>query len=149
MTASTRLGLVAVILLSATLYMAWAGASSSWRYYLTVDEALAVDPSSAHVPVRVSGTVVANSLTISDDGQQAEFQLAGSGGNLHVTYAGQVPLNLAESKQVVVEGVVSERCVIQADQVLTRCSSKYSAQSIETARLPDDCAVDRESGIVR
>ncbi|MCA9152179.1 MAG: cytochrome c maturation protein CcmE, partial [Planctomycetales bacterium] len=90
-----------------------------------------------------SGEVVPGSLEIAADGHGAEFQLGGNGRNLHVSYRGQVPLNLAESRQVVVEGVVTDRCVIRAEQVLTRCSSKY------TAKLPAEYSADSDAGIVR
>jgi len=127
MTAGARLAMGGIIVLSATIYLACVGASSSWQYYLTVDECLSPTVGLAHRPIRVSGEVRLGSLIILAKRQGAEFELVGNRGNLHVCYAGHVPDNLAEARQVVVEGQLQESKVLQADYVLTRCSSKYAA----------------------
>jgi cytochrome c-type biogenesis protein CcmE len=96
----------ALLVAAAIGYLAYLGAASSWQYYLSVDEA-AVD--AAHLlgkRIRVSGRVVAGSLTIVDDRRQATFDLAGELHKLHATCRCSLPDNLAEDIDIVVEGTL-------------------------------------------
>jgi cytochrome c-type biogenesis protein CcmE len=137
MATGTRLALGAAIVLGVTGYMAFVGASSSWQYYLTVDECLAQRPQLLDARIRVSGSVAAASLRVAPDGGDATFLLQGSGGTLSVRCSGPLPDNLAEGREVVVEGQLRGGCLV-GDRVLTRCASKYSSQAPpdESARYP-------------
>ena len=128
MATGTRLAIGATIVLSVTAYMAYLGASSSWRYYLTVDECLAEATQLQSHRIRVSGVISADSLQVDRDRQRAEFRLEGSGQDLSVSCLGPLPDNLAEQRQVVVEGNLRPDGVLSGDKVLTRCASKYSSQ---------------------
>jgi cytochrome c-type biogenesis protein CcmE len=114
----------ALLVAAAIGYLAYLGAASSWQYYLSVDEAVA---DAAHLEgrrLRVSGRVVAGSLSISDDRRQATFDIASEKHTLHVACHCVVPDNLAEDIDVVVEGVFGVDG-IHGDKVITRCASKY------------------------
>jgi cytochrome c-type biogenesis protein CcmE len=119
----------AAIVLSVIAYMAYLGASSSWQYYLTVDECIAQASTLHHSPIRVSGEVAAGSLRMAPNGSAVAFVLAGSAGNLTVSCASPVPDNLAEGRQVVVEGRLKNCRLLESNKVLTRCASKYSSES--------------------
>ena len=62
MATGTRLAIGAGVVLLVTGYWAYIGASSSWQYYLTVDECVANLAHWQQQPVRVSGTIVSDTL---------------------------------------------------------------------------------------
>lgn len=130
---STRLRLAILAVLAAGLagYLAYLGASASWQYYLTVDECIAggVDPGDR---VRVSGKIVEGSLNTSADRSEAEFLLEGTDGHLPVICSGPLPDNLAENREVVVEGRIEPSGRLCGEKVLTRCESKYRSEDSTT-----------------
>jgi cytochrome c-type biogenesis protein CcmE len=135
MTTGNRLALLGMVLAGATAYMAFLGASSSWRYYATVDECLSNLPTFAGQRIRVSGKVAADTLQIEKDRRSASFSLQGAEGNLQVNCSGLLPDNLAEERDVVAEGVLESSGVLRCDKVLTQCASKYqSASASHTTR---------------
>jgi cytochrome c-type biogenesis protein CcmE len=129
MTAGKRLGLFGVVLAALTVCMAYLGASSSWRYYATVDECLSNLSTFTGQRIRVSGKVAAKTLEIAEDRKHAIFSLRGSAGDLQVVCTGLVPDNLAEDRDVVAEGLLEKSAVLQCDKVLTQCASKYQADA--------------------
>lgn len=139
MTAGRKLVLLGLVLVGATAWFAWQGASGSWQYYLTVDEFLAQAPTLGDVRVRLGGRVAGGSLEIGADRRRAAFELEGTGRRLPVHYAGIVPDNLAEGRDVVVEGRRQGDGAFQADRLLTRCASKYepAASLPSTPGLPE------------
>ncbi|MEX0613976.1 MAG: cytochrome c maturation protein CcmE, partial [Pirellulales bacterium] len=84
-------------------YLAFLGGTSSWHYYLSVDEAIADKDHLSGKHVRVSGRVVVGSLTIVEHRRNATFDLAGEKHNLHAACRCSLPDNLAEDIDVVVE----------------------------------------------
>jgi cytochrome c-type biogenesis protein CcmE len=127
MTTGMRLIIGSGIILGVSVYMLGLGASSSWQYYLTVDECVANSTTLVQAPVRVSGTVAADSLQTGTLGGEAVFVLQGGQGRLRVSCPGDLPENIAEGKEVVVEGRLQSGNRLRADRVLTRCASKYSS----------------------
>lgn len=117
------------VLASVTGYMAYAGASSSWQYYLTVDECLLHQQ--REQDVRVSGTIAPGSLHISPERDEAVFTLQGATGELRVTCAAPLPDNLQEEVEVVAEGRIGDAGEFEAHKVLTRCASKYASRDRE------------------
>ena len=128
MNVNKKLLLVAIVVASVTGYLAYSGASSSWQYYLTVDECLDDGPALVGSRLRVSGKIAAGSLHLGADRRHATFSLEGSRGQLQVACAGSLPDNLAEAKDVVVEGRLDAEGVLCGEKVLTRCASKYQSQ---------------------
>ena len=55
-------------------YLAYLGGTSSWQYYLSVDEAIAHKNDLSGKRVRVSGRIVAGSLTIGEDRRNATYR---------------------------------------------------------------------------
>ena len=117
-----------------TGYMAYVGASSSWKYYVTADECLADMTRFEGVRVHVSGGVAPGTLRISPEGNRASFSLLGQTGTLEVRYEGPLPDNLAQAMDVVVEGRCESGGTIRADKVLTRCASKYEPERTKAVR---------------
>jgi cytochrome c-type biogenesis protein CcmE len=121
------LAILAVLAAGLAGYLAYLGASASWQYYLTVDECMAggVDPGDR---VRVSGKIVDGSLRTNDDRSEAQFLLEGTQANLPVICGGPLPDNLAENREVVVEGQIEPSGRLRGEKVLTRCESKYRSE---------------------
>ena len=67
-------------------------------------------------------------LRVAADRRSATFQLVGQGKNLAVTSSCFVPDNLAEEREVVVEGRLENRERLRADKLITRCASKYESR---------------------
>ena len=57
MTTGRKLTLGAIVIASVTAYLAFAGANSSWQYYLTVDECVDQAPQIVGSRLRVHGRV--------------------------------------------------------------------------------------------
>ncbi len=137
MTPRKRSALGACIVVAVTAYMAYVGASSSWKYYVTADECLADVTRFEGLRVRVSGAVAPGSLQISPQRNSASFCLQGQTGSLDVVYQGPLPDNLTESMDVVVEGRCEAGGKIVGDKVLTRCASKYeSTEQNDSTSVP-------------
>lgn len=121
----------AALVAAAIGYLAFLGAASSWQYYLSVDEALADAAQLEGLRLRVSGRVVAGSLSIGEDRRHAAFELAGDSHTLQVACHCLLPDNLAEDIEVVVEGVFIGGNV-RGEKVITRCASKYEPYEATT-----------------
>ena len=141
MSTGKKLTIAGLVIAGATAYMAYLGASSSWQYYMTVQECVENAPQVAGQRIRVSGTIVPGSLLIAPDRQEARFALGEAGSNLPVVCKGPLPddLSPAKSMDVVVEGHLEGSCTLGhevlmvGDRLITKCASKYSTQKNEPA----------------
>ncbi|MHC4401488.1 MAG: cytochrome c maturation protein CcmE [Planctomycetota bacterium] len=136
MTVGRKLALGVLVVVGATAYMAYFGAASSWRYYMTVDECLAGPAELTAERIRVSGKVAEGSLRIAPGRNQVDFSLKGTTGELRVVFRGMPPDNLVEGANVVAEGRLREHDLLSADKVLTRCASKYQSKESPGASGP-------------
>jgi len=129
-----------VVILGAMSYFIYAAAKSSWAYYYSVDEfaeateagALKPGANPGQVPlsgtIRLAGKVVANSLEHTEQSGIARFRLAGNKHEIEVAYEGPVAGTFQGGKEVLVEGRWGKDGIFKAEQVLTRCESKYKAR---------------------
>jgi len=124
MSQSIKISVAALFSLVSIGYLAFLGGATSWKYYLTVDEAVADGPELVGSRIRVSGKIEAGTLVVGDDRRQATFNLVGESHNLHAVCRCTLPDNLAENIDVVVEGTLEDGCV-DGRKVITRCASKY------------------------
>jgi cytochrome c-type biogenesis protein CcmE len=127
MTIRTKIILGIVVAASAVAYVAYLGASTSWQYYMLVDECYVQSDRLIGKRLRISGRVQEGSLQVSENRRHASFTLAGSEHKLSVSCGGPLPDNLAEKMEVVVEGKMGADCQIEGNRVITRCASKYAA----------------------
>ena len=141
MTTGRKLAIGGVMVAGVTVYMAYVGASTSWQYYLTVDECLADGEGLLGDRIRISGKVARDSLLIAADRREASFALEGTEGNLKVICSGPLPDNLAEEMDVVVQGCLENPGLLRGEKVLTRCASKYESQR-PAASSQDGVAVE-------
>lgn len=129
-----------VVIATVCGYMAYVGASSSWQYYLSVDECLADAPALVGHPIRVNGRVASEAVYLPQERREAVFYLAGQTGQLQVQCAGTLPDNFGEGKDVVVEGRLESPQLLRGRKVLTRCASKYASEKDPAARSGDDAS---------
>ncbi len=127
MTSGKKLAIGAALLAAAVGYMAYLGAASSWQYYVTTDECLADPATFVGQRLRVSGKVAAGTLQLGVAPRQIAFALEGSKRTLPVVCPGPAPDNLAEQMEVVVEGRLDSKGVLQGEKLITRCASKYES----------------------
>jgi cytochrome c-type biogenesis protein CcmE len=121
-----KLATAGAVVAAVLAYMAYVGASADWQYYLTAEECLARGAETAGRRVRVSGTIVAGTLRVSDDRRETSFRLTGQDRDLPVVCSCPAPDNMSESKEVVVEGRMAvPEGVFRGDKIITRCASKY------------------------
>jgi cytochrome c-type biogenesis protein CcmE len=125
-----KLAIGAFVLAMATAYLAYLGASTSWRYYVHVDECSKSPDTFAGQRLRVSGRISAGTLVVRKDRSLASFSLYGMHSQLPVSCCGPLPDNLAEEMEVVVEGTMRADGQLHGEKVLTRCASKYEAGSV-------------------
>ena len=139
MSTGKKLTIAGLVIAGATAYMAYLGASSSWQYYMTVQECVENASQVGSQRIRVSGTIVPGSLVIAPDRQEARFALSEAGNNLPVVCKGPLPDDLSPTKsmEVVVEGHLEGSCTLYGDKLITKCASKYSAQKKEPTATAD------------
>ena len=115
-------------------YMVYAGAVSTWQYYVTVEECLQDQTQLQGQRLRVAGTVVEGSLKIAASRKSGCFTLENreQGSTKHqlmVQCECYLPQTLTEGIGVVAEGVLAPDGILRAHEVLTRCASKYSSNT--------------------
>ena len=124
-----KLTLGGAIVAGAATYLAYLGAATSWQYYLLVDECAERQVELVGQRMRVSGQVESNTLQVRDDRSLASFVLRGQRSKLSVSCKGPLPDNLAEGIDVVVEGTLEQQGLLRGEKVMTRCASKYQANT--------------------
>lgn len=129
---AARLTLAGAVCAAMLLYLAYLGFSTTWQYYVLVDECGAEAGRFSGKRLRVSGKVAPGTLAITEDRRQACFHLVGDTHRIPVRCAGPLPDNLAECIDVVVEGILQEDGQLQGHKVITRCASKYAPKGQES-----------------
>lgn len=101
---------------------------SSFSYYIPVDEFPSKQSLAQTSTLRIAGIVGRDSVSDDVEKMLLTFDLKGKHVSLPIAYAGTRPDNFAEDREVVVEGRLGTDGVFQADTLLTKCESKYSAK---------------------
>jgi cytochrome c-type biogenesis protein CcmE len=130
---TTKLLVCGVVIAASLAYAVYLGASSSWQYYLQVDECLDQADQFYGKRLRLSGRVATGTLKASPEHREANFVLEGNEHKLPVCYRGSIPDNLAEGRDVVVEGALAGDGHFQCETLITRCASKYAPKEASEA----------------
>ena len=128
-----KLCVAGAVLALAIGYLAYAGVKLGRSYYLQVDAFLA-DSQFHSQRVRLHGKVGQDNLVVQDGGLTTNFQLLGQRSILPVVYTGAVPDLFKPDCEVVVEGLLGSDGVFKADQLLTKCASKYDQHDGDVER---------------
>lgn len=130
MTANKTKVLVAcVILVGAVGFLCYAGISAGRSFYLSVDEYLSNDEYLSH-HVRLHGIVGQEQLNIDPDDRSLTFLILGETTKVKVEYNGVVPDLFEVGGEVVVVGRMGEDGAFEAEELLTKCASKYEMRKI-------------------
>ncbi len=100
-------------------------------YYLTVDEYHSRQANLEGERVRVNGEVVADSEVWDAQATRLEFRVQDAGGqhDLKVVYHGPRPDNFHRATSAILEGSMAADGTFQADNLLTKCPSRYEEES--------------------
>jgi cytochrome c-type biogenesis protein CcmE len=132
----TKVIIGTVVIGTAVGYLLYHAVESSWAYYYSVDEFVETSKQTAAEAaeidagriIRLGGRVKKGSVVRNAEKMQLDFELAGEKNSIAVRYYGPVPQNFADDKEVLVEGGVGANGLFRANQILTRCESKYKAR---------------------
>ena len=134
-TVPRKFAIAAVCVLAAIAYLASAGVKKGWAYYLTVDQ-FGAETRFHDQRVKLCGTVATEEFEVHRGLMTANFRVKGQSSSLPVIYHGAIPDMFRQGAEVVVEGKLNQSGVFVADHLLTKCASKYDAQSGNGAAMP-------------
>ena len=132
-----RIGLTAVVLLSAFTFLMWTSLRDGAQYFKHVDEVMADRQAWEGKPLQLHGYVIPGSIAQRPNTLDWRFKIqnnpirAGEPGNvMTVTYSGIVPDTFKGEAEVVLHGKLStEGFHTDPNGVIAKCPSKYEAAS--------------------
>jgi len=127
MKASTKFLIGSGIIVITLVLLAYVGYTQSKTYYHTISELPSLRAAQLHERMRVSGNVEDGS--IQHLANSINFVLVEQGKQLPVTYVGRDPLpdTFKDGAQALVEGRLMPDGHFSAEQVQSKCASKYQA----------------------
>jgi len=126
-----KIGIAVVVIVSAILYLVFAGFEKSMVYYLTVSELKARGSEMYGEGVRVSGYVEAGTIESNQVSMEHRFVITADGEKLPVLYKGITPDTFKEGVEVVVEGKYEPSGLFMAENLLAKCPSKYEGLELD------------------
>lgn len=123
----------ALVLVAVVGYLAVTGMKNSMMYYYTPDELAAkvtADPTAHDMGAKVGGRVVPGSVKFDPRTLDLRFDvvdIATGRTRFPVHYNGPLPDTFEEGRDVVVTGKLTEAGTFEANEVLTKCGSRYEA----------------------
>jgi cytochrome c-type biogenesis protein CcmE len=100
----------------------------SQTYFYEVDQAVAQGEDLVGQTVRIKGDVEPGSVVGEDGVLGRSFRIAHKGKSLDVRYEKALPDTFKDGVEVVVQGEVDDNYVLQADEVMVKCPSRYEGQ---------------------
>ena len=104
-------------------YLVFTAASGSAAYYVTIQEAQDQGPSRRNV--RISGTIVGESIVWEPRDLLLQFDIVDESGRMSVVYNGARPDMFRDQAELVVEGKLSPEGIFEARTLVLKCPSKY------------------------
>jgi len=128
--ARNRLIGVTVIILAVAAAVFFGSGAGQGAYSRSVDEAVN-DASLVGTRIKVSGSVIAGSWDKKTDPMKFRIRAEGktSGPELSVTYTGAAPNTFGNDTVAIVTGTLEQGGVMRADDMITKCPSKYSSNA--------------------
>lgn len=130
------IGVTAIVLLIIVAIFASIGSRGGTAYYKSVEE-IATDESLADERVKVGGAVVTGSWDRKSNPMRftikGEEDTTDAGPTVKVVYNGPVPSTFGDGVTAIVTGEISADGTIEADEMITKCPSKYESA---TGALP-------------
>ncbi|MFZ5827819.1 MAG: cytochrome c maturation protein CcmE [Bacillota bacterium] len=124
----TKVYLGVTFILAAIGFLIFSAMQGTTMYYMTVDEALAVQGQQLDKAIRMKGKIVHASVSSDIRQPLLRFQVQGeSGGAIWIEFKGVKPDNMLEAIDAIVEGRFNSQGVFIADSLLMTCPSKYES----------------------
>jgi cytochrome c-type biogenesis protein CcmE len=120
-----------LVIIAALVYLVVGGFKDTAVYYMTVKELYADQSMPVGEGVRISGYVVPETINWDAENIKLSFAMAEEQDTLNVEYSGIMPDQLAEAQQIVVEGKLESGKLLQANNILLKCPSKYEVKETE------------------
>lgn len=118
---------VGLIVVALAVLMAL-GFSQSKMYFVTLDELLRQPAARTGQQLRVNGKLIGSSVGFDPDKVLLKFTLTDGKQSLPVVYKGVRPGSFEDGTEVLVEGRFQDG-TFHAENVLTKCPSKYEAKT--------------------
>ncbi len=123
-----KLIVVAVVIFAAVGYLIYnAFQSSAASYFVTVGELQQQSAAMNGHRVQVGGNVKTGSIVKGTPGSPISFSITDGTHSIPVVYSGVLPDIFSDQVQVVVEGTYHANGTFQADNLLTKCPSRFTA----------------------
>ncbi len=123
-----KLIVVALVIFAVIGYLIFnAFKSSAASYFVTVSELQAQSVTMDGQRVQVGGNVETGSIQKGKPGDPINFVVTDGSHSIPVVYSGVLPDIFADNAQVVVEGTYHANGTFQADSLLTKCPSRFTA----------------------
>lgn len=127
-----KLILVISIMLGAFGYLMFSGFNNAKSYYMTINEVTASEGKGkiGKQNLKVSGKLVGQSVKWDPSKPELRFDMISEDQKetMPVLYKGVKPDNFNDGIEVIVDGKYTVEQVFLAEQVLTKCPSKYEEQ---------------------
>jgi cytochrome c-type biogenesis protein CcmE len=123
-----KLIVVGIVILAAIGYLIYnAFQSSAASYFVTVGELQQQSATMDGQRVQVGGNVLPGSVVKGKPGDPITFSVTDGTQSIPVVYSGVLPDIFTDNAQVVVEGTYHANGTFQADSLLTKCPSRFTA----------------------
>lgn len=128
---AVKIGLSVVVAVSALGLMAWSLSRSSGTY-VKVDELESRKADLVGKEVWLGGKVVSGSHMwnpqAGEDRAEHRFQVEWKGKKVEVRYRGRIPSGFQAGRQITLRGHLTQDGFFRADEVTTKCPSKYKSR---------------------
>jgi cytochrome c-type biogenesis protein CcmE len=122
------------VVVASVIFLLLSGLQDTMVYFITVSELQAKGDEAFQKSYRVEGIVVPGSLQSNENRLEFTFLIEDGGSTLRVKHRGVLPDTFKEGLPVLVEGRYLPEGTFVAEEVFTKCPSKYeSAEEYETS----------------
>lgn len=124
-----RLWLAVGVIVAALAVLVVNGSKNLTEYYMTIPQFSAQSATLVGQQVRISGTLVGNSVHYDPRANLLTFKIQGGSQEVEVAYHGVQPEDFQQSVNAIVNGTLLPDHVFEANQVLVQCPSHYGPAS--------------------
>jgi cytochrome c-type biogenesis protein CcmE len=128
-TKALKVGLTAIVLVTAFTALLWSTLREGTEYYKHVDEVMTQPHDWYGKKLQLHGFVVPRSIMRKRDSLDYRFEVANKGQVVSASYRGIVPDTFKDDAEVVLKGVLtSQGFEVESNGVMAKCPSKYEAK---------------------
>ena len=125
-----RIGLTAVVLLSAFTFLMWTSLRDGAQYFKHVDEVMADRQAWEGKPLQLHGYVIPGSIMQRPNTLDYRFKVQSKGTVVGASYTGIVPDTFKDGSEVVVKGTLApDGFTVEPNGVMAKCPSKYEPKA--------------------